>query len=65
MAQELRKNIELRRLIKFNNKSESLGFTIPAEWCEQMQLEPKQYIKLEMDEDGNGFHVARILFQEV
>jgi hypothetical protein len=57
--------MELRRLIKLNNKSESLAFTIPSDWGDQMQFEPKQYVRLDMDADGNGFHVARILFQDI
>ena len=57
-------SIELRRILEFNNKSKSLGISIPAEWCERLHLEPKQYVKLELDKDGSGFHVGRIFFQE-
>lgn len=57
-------HIELRRVMEFNNKSKSLGISIPAQWAEQLHLEPKQYVKLELDTDGNGFHVGRIFFQE-
>ena len=57
-------HIELRRVMEFNNKSKSLGISIPAEWCDRLRLEPKQYVKLELDKDNNGFHVERIFFQE-
>jgi hypothetical protein len=64
ITQEQIKPIELRRIMEFSNKSHSRGITIPPEWCEQLHLEPKQYVRLEMQEDGNGFTVRRILFQE-
>ena len=62
--QEIKRDIQLRRVLEFHNQSNSLGITIPAEWCDQLKLEPKQYVKLQLDSDGNGFHVETIWFQE-
>lgn len=62
--QETKRDIQLRRVLEFHNQSNSLGITIPAEWCDLLHLEPKPYVKLQLDEDNNGFHVGRIFFQE-
>ena len=52
------KDMHLRRLIEFNNKSKSLGVSIPAEWCDILNLSKKDYVKLELSE--NGFSVERV-----
>ncbi|MGH9982990.1 MAG: AbrB/MazE/SpoVT family DNA-binding domain-containing protein [Nitrososphaeraceae archaeon] len=64
VKEETKRDIQLRRVLEFHNQSNSLGITIPAEWCERLHLEPKQYVKLQLDEDNSGFHVERIWFQE-
>lgn len=59
--QELKKDIELRRLVEFNRKSGSIGVSIPSEWCQDLGLTPKEYVKLERD--STGFRVEKISFK--
>lgn len=61
--QELKKDIELRRVLQIHNQSNTLAITVPSEWAEILHFEPKQYVRLEMDLDNAGFHVRRIFFQ--
>jgi antitoxin component of MazEF toxin-antitoxin module len=44
--------------MEFNNKSKSLGISIPAAWADKLDLTAKQYVKLELLE--RGFMVEKI-----
>ena len=52
--------IKLRRLIEFGN-STSLGLVVPSNFVDRMGLSAGQYVKCELDNEGNSFTVQRIV----
>jgi len=52
--------MKLRRVIEFGN-STSLGLVVPSNFVHKMGLSAGQYIKCELDNEGNSFTVERIV----
>jgi antitoxin component of MazEF toxin-antitoxin module len=54
------RSMKLRRVIEFGN-STSLGLVVPSNFVHKMGLSAGQYIKCELDNEGNSFTVERIV----
>ena len=51
--------IKIRRLFQFSRTS-SLGLVIPSNLVDALGLSAGQYVKGEMDKQGNSFNVEKI-----
>jgi hypothetical protein len=52
--------LELRRIVELNNKSKSVGVSIPSTWVDKLDLSKQECVKLQLEE--NGFRVEKINF---